>query len=498
MTLLTTKKQLLAATEAVGGTQATLTTSDGAEALDAQGAIEVETFDREVASDSISRKKGIQGQKVGTLGFGLELAGTALGTFAAGEPEIARFLKACGFRGQAVSKLTLTASGGNTVTNATKVKAFRHLETVEGGTSGATATVFQDTHNGDTALYVWNVTGTFSSGETITGSASGSTAALASAITANVGYGYWPISQAVINLKIDGGGSAVAAGTVIQGATSGARAQLLEEVAATTADQTVKVRPIRGVFTQGEDLDDLSTPATGVATIDNNAGYQTFAYGGTLSTRLNEDGVAKELVGARGNVKWDMSLSRPVRVNFDFRGSAIQPYDLLTTAGLTFNKNPSPPLWVGTVASIANAEDDANSSVSDEITPCITSMGVDIGNQLTDRNCAANATGLEEVVISKRQGTMSFDPEATLEADIPWLAHLYNGKTVRLRNTIGTANGNKFVLSMPGIQYEQVPSGDRNGALTREVTGKVTSGAGTALSAAGGDNELTLLYLTNG
>ena len=91
------------------------------------------------------------------------------------------------------------------------------------------------------------------------------------------------------------------------------------------------------------------------------------------------------------------------------------------------------------------------------------------------------------------------------EGEFPWLAKLRDGEVTRLRVTVGTTAGNKFVLHMPGIQATSASSGDQDGILTRDISANLTGGvnnnlAGVAsppnIGESGEDNELVLIYLT--
>lgn len=106
---------------------------------------------------------------------GVELAGErtngASGAFA--EPPLGPMLDACGLKGLAVSAWTISS-----FTTGTKIE---HGETVTGGTSSATATVVGSAVDGtDTILYLddSSISGTFSTGEILTGSSSGTVVAM--------------------------------------------------------------------------------------------------------------------------------------------------------------------------------------------------------------------------------------------------------------------------------------------------------------------------------
>jgi hypothetical protein len=126
-------------------------------------------------------------------------------------------------------------------------------------------------------------------------------------------------------------------------------------------------------------------------------------------------------------------------------------------------------------------------------------MTIDIGNEVTARQCAGETEGIAEYVISNRAGSVTINPEATNEADIQFFEGLTEGDLFRIDFTVGDTYGKRFHIQMPGLQLESMTSGDRDGTLVKDMTFRMTGGDyaldGPApnIPSFGGDNELIII-----
>ena len=169
MVLLSRKKQLAGVLQDDDSLASGLATASNADTivLDLESNLDVERIDRNLISDTITANKDLAGQKAVDVTFGVELLGA--GAHSNGAPGWSKYLRACGMEESEIAQLSIGAiSTGSTGTSTT----FRHGETITGGTSGATATVIGDTHNGASTIYYdkGSLSGTFQSAETLTGS----------------------------------------------------------------------------------------------------------------------------------------------------------------------------------------------------------------------------------------------------------------------------------------------------------------------------------------
>ena len=495
MPLLSKRRQVVAVEETVGGTLASgLTTAANAGFVltDASATLDIEAVERNILRESLTPVKSSPGQQAAGLTLTTEIAGTSAGTFAAGYPLWGRLLEGCGMRVATARRIAIGAITGG---------PFQHGELLDASTAGSGAgRVIFDTHNGSTEIYYEVLGTTIGSGETLTGQSSGATATTSSTTT-NEGYAFMPVSNVVKQLTAALTSGTVYKGSLIEGATSGSRAVVAEDL---TAAGALKFYPVRGgAFTGGETLTIIYEPTAGSAAgfAVNATPAEQFTEFPSLSMRFIEDGQAITVAGARGSVSFNFEVNRPVTASFTFRGSLNSTDDQALIAGVSADAPASPPIWQGSAIGYAGNETSALADLADELEPCLTALSLDLGVTLSDRRCAAASTGLEEVLGTARAGTGSMDPEVTLEADIPWLSYLKNGTTTRLRVPVGSSDGNRFTFFMPGVQFTGQSYGDRDGIATYDLPFNLTggyhhnvAGGGTQLDVYGGDNELVLLY----
>lgn len=497
MPLLSKRRQVVAVEETVGGTLASgLTTASNAGFVltDASATLDVEAVERNILRESLTPVKSTPGQQAAGITLTTEIAGTSAGTYAGGAPLWGRLLEGCGMRQVGFQSAAIGAVTGG---------PFQHGELIDGSVAGSgCARVIMDTHNGATTILLERLGTSVGSGETLTGQSSGATATTSGA-AANSGYSWMPVSNILKQMTATLTGGTVYKGSLVEGATSGSRAIIAQDL---TAAGPMKFYPVRGgAFTGGETLTILYEPTAGSA-----AGFgvnatsnEAFSEFPSLSMRFIEDGQAITVAGARGSVSFNFEVNRPVTASFNFRGSLNSTDDQALIAGVSADAPASPPIWQGSAIGYTGNETSALADLADELEPCLTALSLDLGVTLSDRRCAASATGLEEVLGTARAGTGSMDPEVTLEADIPWLSYLKNGTTTRLRVPLGSTDGNRFTFFMPGVQFTGQSYGDRDGIATYDLPFNLTggfhhnvAGSGTKLDVYGGDNELVLLYFT--
>lgn len=495
MTLLTAKKQLAARVETTAGTDPTGFPVDAdAETLPEELSVspEVDAFIRDFVRESATALKANIGKRTGSVDFKADLKGTVLGTHAAGAPNWSKFLQGVGMEEVELESTLIGAITGG---------PFRHGELITQTTSGATYTLFMDAHNGATELYLDKDSGTGTpDGTNIwTGEDTGATTT-PTTIPGDEGFGWRPKTDHRKRFDLTGAwGTAPTAGDVISGATSGARG--IYEADETTT--RIRYRDLRGTFTDGESLDNETSGATSIGTLATPT-LEGFVYGHPMAQRVYEDGIAVSMNGCRGSFIMEFEVNRPTQFAFGFRGVFSAAADVPNLTGINYDFQ-NPPLWAGAVSGYADNENAGDVDEADEQDPCIRTLTLDFGAQLVDRECASHVGGMIEVIVGNdREGTFTMDPEATPEADIGWLTALRNGQVQRLRLAVGSTDGNRFTIFLPGLQLDAAPAGDRDGTMTREVAGKLTGGflnnlvaSPTRLSSIGGDNELVIIYHTS-
>lgn len=173
--------QIALAEESTEGTAETLTASDATMTVyDPSFAIDVTRFTRNPARASLSKLPSTVGRQVGTISFTVDLMGSGdVGT----EPSWDAALRACGFRINTVSSITIgSVSGG----------PFEPGETIDFGTSGAVGRVCGEVSASPLTFYL--VSGTPQSGETVTGATSSASATTSGTETTDQGFEWLPDS----------------------------------------------------------------------------------------------------------------------------------------------------------------------------------------------------------------------------------------------------------------------------------------------------------------
>lgn len=386
MVLLSRKRQIALKAETTEGTAISVAAADAARnVFDAGFAPNIEPFERNPFSSFLGRLPPIPGVRTGRITYRTELVGSGDTTAPIALPPFAVDLEACGM--ERISARTLAVSG---ITG-----TFLTGETITGGTSGATATVRIPNWPGNTdTLVIQAISGTFQA-ETITG---GTSAATATAGGASVEAGYlWKPSS---TFTTPGGPGA--SHTVVQ----------------------------------------------------------------------YHDGIRKELLGVRGNFTLNASVGQPVQLNFDFLGPLSSVTDASMLSGITFPSLIPPTLrdselYVGSYKVVFD---------SIELTP---------GNDLQVRRDGNAPTGARSTVIVDRNSAGSIDPELTLVAIEDFYGKLSAATVFPINLELGKATpGNRFFIHVPRAVYSELSEGDRSGNSTMQ--------ASIALTRYLGDDELII------
>ena len=379
-------------------------------------------FERAPAQATLSKLETISGAKLATLSFGTDLkGGGALNT----EPGVGKLFEACGFLKLVRTLITVdTLAGG----------PFKLGEIINGGTSNAIGIVLRDlSANGTMEIFVR--TGTFASGEVITGATSGATANSTST-EANAGFAYMPHSRNSKTVTIGAvTGGPFASGEEIVGGTSSAKGYVIHDTE-TGRTQLYYIPSTTTNFASGETITGSRSGATATTSSVASCANPTSSY--TFESR--EDGIIKKIKGARG--KFTLTIGRvgePGRVNFEFQGSPIDPID-----GNLFNDTNDgllPPKLLSAVFLIG------------AFTPKINSFEIQVENTLSPRTDVTDASGYLGVLISDRAISGSCDPEMTEVASKDWFGEWFGDTKNSFRTTIGSTPGNIIDIHSNNIKF---------------------------------------------
>lgn len=459
----------------------------------------VNVYNRNVKQDSLTPLQSLTGTKTGTARFSVELSGD---TGATSVPSWGTPLRACGFRQEKLTKITLPTTVG-TITGG----PFYHGQTVNQVSSGAFGMVVGTTYDTEPTLWVaqenhlghnpgQSITA-FTTGGVISVSGGASTSVNPSAVsgtvssasyTAPAGVAWFPWSVALASVRTNASGviNTITAGGVFYGQTSGAIGQFYQNMSTGTASATrIYYRKISGTFQVGEVIASQLSGGTTYATL--NLGSSQFQIP-TLSVGMAKDGVQEAISGSRGSVTFSGRIGEPLIMTFELQGSYHSFQDAGNVSGVTHTSQVPPVLLDADLR-----QGKSGTSYASEYGPCISQFDINMGSTISFKDCMASAAGVEYANLTDRQPTITIDPDLIVEGAWDYLKQFTNNTPSRASFSIGSANQNRFWIKMPGLSYTAVTTGDRNGLATRQLTANLHGGSQT-VGATDSDNEMVLIY----
>ncbi len=195
----------------------------------------------------------------------------------------------------------------------------------------------------------------------------------------------------------------------------------------------------------------------------------------TLTLAIYQDGVRKQLKGARGNVKYSAKNGEPGMFEFTFLGvyDAVTDQSLLTPSGV---ETTVPVALLSALFSVAS------------FSAFVSTISFDMGNKLTPRPDINAASGYISTLLTSRTPKGSFDPELELVATHDWYGRWLAGTTGALTWKHPGAAGNICIFTVPACQYIKINDGDRDGVAIAPVEFLMPR------SAAGGNDEISIAY----
>jgi hypothetical protein len=150
------------------------------------------------------------------------------------------------------------------------------------------------------------------------------------------------------------------------------------------------------------------------------------------------------------------NVGAPLRLELEFTGKLVSVTD----------ENPIFPTI--TEATIPPAVLNATATL-DGVAQALDKVEVDGGEDVQRRTSPAEATGWIHAFIAKRELKGTIDPELTLVATDDVIGKWKGGSTGPLEVSAGAVAGNVIKLSAPKAQIVNAPTGERNGAVTRDI-----------------------------
>lgn len=169
-----------------------------------------------------------------------------------------------------------------------------------------------------------------------------------------------------------------------------------------------------------------------------------------------EDGLLHKLAGCRGTANVSCETGEKSIISFEITGHDKGTTDAPVPAAAYISTLPAP--FINVSVNIGG------------FGPEISKVDFDLGNTVATPASASDAEGYGQIVITERDMSGSFDPEATLLATKNWENEWKTGAIQTLSTgEVGSVAGNKYQLEMD-VYYREISGGDRDGVLTNEIS----------------------------
>ncbi len=194
--------------------------------------------------------------------------------------------------------------------------------------------------------------------------------------------------------------------------------------------------------------------------------------GSSTSTRI------RKMYGARGNVSFDFNANQIVYMDFTFTGIFDDE-----TAGTQLSptyESTVPVKWYNSSVAWAG-------SMSLSGTDCVVStMSLDMANNVVLRQDANASNGLSYAIITARDPGGTIDPDSVLQSTEDWMSHIETPTTGTFAFNVGSASGNTLAFSAPVFQTIGTTDTDSDGVSKDDIAFK--------LRGSSGDDELTITH----
>lgn len=186
----------------------------------------------------------------------------------------------------------------------------------------------------------------------------------------------------------------------------------------------------------------------------------------TVTLAMYMDGKVYKMWGARGTFKLLLEAGKPGVIQFEFWGADWSEADAsLFTSGVVLN-DVTPPIFVSATFTI------------NTYAAIVNKLEIDCGNNLYLRPSMSAASGYLSAAILNRESRLTLDPENVLVSEEDFLGEWRSGTKMAMSAAFGTVGGNLFTLTAPGVQYQEVRLGDRNGLSVLEISALLCEDAG--------------------
>lgn len=231
------------------------------------------------------------------------------------------------------------------------------------------------------------------------------------------------------------------------------------------------MRGMTGAPVQDTNFPDFRTPFLGCGVKDTVTTGETFfdpltsliedeTAGGFLTVALMRDGKQYLIHGAQANCVMTFTVGQPVLLEFEFTGLYNPPTDVALFSSVTYP------------AVVEPAFTQAALSVQGNTAARISSLTLDMGNEVIMVPDPNDLTGFVRAQIVRRTPIGSFDAEEVLAGTNDWFAEWISGATGAITTGTFPSGGtaeNMFGLTVGNSKYTKVGLGDRDGMANAPI-----------------------------
>lgn len=186
----------------------------------------------------------------------------------------------------------------------------------------------------------------------------------------------------------------------------------------------------------------------------------------TLTMWLNIDGVRLGVTGAMGSAVLTGNIGEPMMVEFTFTGVYAGAADQ-AISDINLPETGIPAVFQGVAFTFGGTG------------YCFSSLSLDLGNEVSARDCANEAEGILTYLVTDRNPSLTLDPEMQLVATEDFYG-TFVGATL---NAIAFNAGSDVAFSIPQFQITGISDDERNGVVVAGLSGDCVT------TTEAGDNE---------
>ena len=195
----------------------------------------------------------------------------------------------------------------------------------------------------------------------------------------------------------------------------------------------------------------------------------------SITIYVYRDGFVYKILGCRGTWELILHAGHPALINWRFMGKYQDPIDAALPTPTLEGNALTPPKALA-----------ASLTFNAITTFTVEQLQIVLGNSLAVRPDINDATGVAGVVITNRVGTGSFNPEAVLVGTYNFWQDWINSTLRQISAQVGSATGNKLLVTCPKVAIDQIKEAERQGVLVFEIPFSLAYNAG--------DDEVSLKF----